>query len=311
MHRLTAFLILALTVQLRAVAFEEREPVAGKLNLITVNEDKIEGKFYSEDGAGIHFVSDSNRLTISVIEDIDATEEPLLAIESYSGRKLSSMVSVLGVNFLLQTDSPNGEITDYAVPSWLVKRVKGSITSSHPKRIERVKQQLSRDTADSREDAFRRLAMRPEVRLVEAAATAMGKEGIVGSDNRAAMKFYLAALRLVVWSDPDLSMNRENSDVEEDADVTPAQTPDDRWSRAVRRCAHGLYCGPLRCPGRGCRGMCGRGCSCWWIICRTCCWTQGCYDHDNCCARYGYFSWACIRAFIPWFGGFSCSGYSC
>ena len=58
--------------------------------------------------------------------------------------------------------------------------------------------------------------------------------------------------------------------------------------------------------GSDCEGMCGRGTSCWSIICDDCCYHEGCYQHDVCCEKYGYFSWKCLDV-----TSFSCDSFTC
>ena len=54
-----------------------------------------------------------------------------------------------------------------------------------------------------------------------------------------------------------------------------------------------------------CRGMCGKGCSCWSWFCGDCCWHRGCYEHDICC-NYGRFT--SYYAF-PFRYGFTCEKF--
>ena len=37
-----------------------------------------------------------------------------------------------------------------------------------------------------------------------------------------------------------------------------------------------------------CKGLCGKKCECWVLLCGDCCYHKGCYEHDQCCERYGY-----------------------
>ena len=59
------------------------------------------------------------------------------------------------------------------------------------------------------------------------------------------------------------------------------------------------------CPvGEYCLGRCGPGCWwCWWFVCSTCCFHQGCYDHDVRCGE-DYCTTGCMIPFP-----FSCDGW--
>ena len=52
--------------------------------------------------------------------------------------------------------------------------------------------------------------------------------------------------------------------------------------------------------GSNCEAMCGKGTSCWSILCGDCCYHEGCYQ------EYGYFSWKCLDV-----TSFSCDSFTC
>ena len=52
-----------------------------------------------------------------------------------------------------------------------------------------------------------------------------------------------------------------------------------------------------------CRGLCGKGCTCWRWVCGDCCWYRGCYEHDLCCKKRPYSSFCLVPV------GFRCSRF--
>ena len=61
----------------------------------------------------------------------------------------------------------------------------------------------------------------------------------------------------------------------------------------------------LRPTENNCRGMCGKGCSCWSWVCGDCCSHEGCYEHDLCC-KENPTSPHCL---FPYLYGFTCSRF--
>ena len=147
---------------------------------------------------------------------------------------------------------------------------------------------------ETRQSVLYNLAMSYEAVLIIEAAQALGERGIMGMDYPSVMSFYQLALRLA-------SIRNLESDIEYKAGDNLA--PDSRGYNQQRRAEScprpgGTTCQSGRCPFRrysnDCFGMCGRGCSCWSIVCGDCCVHQYCLTHDECCARRGFLTVTCF-----------------
>ena len=139
------------------------------------------------------------------------------------------------------------------------------------------------------------LALRHEADLIIDAAKSLGSTGVIGSENPAAMKFYVLAMHLANTKD-SIQMQ------------TGAETNNDHFNPKLysnyqqqRKCwsCRGNYLtnlfGLRKCTDHGnneCNGLCGRGCDCWKFLCSDCCLHQGCLDHDYCCRTSGYRAFA-------------------
>ena len=169
-------------------------------------------------------------------------------------------------------------------------------------------QQLERrSTNETRRTALEDLVMRSEADSIVEAAEALGNAGVMGTDNPAAQQFYVLAMHLMKIK--DMMMRGAVANV--DGTIPTGHSKHPLYVDEQATCPR---CTTGRCPymgdqSNGCNGMCGRRCSCWSIVCGDCCVHQGCLDHDNCCARDGYFSRSCTYGLL--LNGFSCSGYSC
>ena len=259
----------------------------GKLNLITVAEEMIEGEYYSRNLGSIHFVSKSDSLSITTLGE---NEEKLFVGSRPSGPNSASVASILNSEFLL-LNTPTDGIDDYSVSPSMSRKAEEAVKSPNHKKLDRLLPKLSHDTDEIRQSAYEQLVSRPEVELIIAAAKAMGDEGITGRKNPAALPFYMMAL--------GLAKQQWESEVPPD----PVRTKrwwwwgDDDEDEETELCHHGHTCPVDECPESAesdCRGMCGKGCWCWSWVCGDCCWQRGCHGHDVCCGIYGYFSWACI-----------------
>ena len=269
---------------------------AGRLRIIEAGHNSLQAIFYTAE-TGIRIVADSNLGSLISMTD----GEILLSGKRPHGSSL--LASVVGSSFLQYTttlETGEQEKVEFVVPDSLVEQMKEAIET---RKEARLLSQLNRDETETtrvRETAFERLFARPEIRLLESAAHALGNAGIMGRENQGALNFYGVVKTVVKLLYKESAESRDGGEAE-------MQYEDEatRFKRAF--CSNnGYYCN--RCPvGSQCVGMCGPGCSwCWSFVCGSCCYHQGCYDHDICCGRDGYFSWSCI--FII---GFSCSGYNC
>ena len=264
----------------------------GKLNLITVAEEMIEGEYYSRNLGSIHFVSKSDSLSITTLGE---NEEKLFVGSRPSGPNSASVASILNSEFLL-LNTPTEGIVDFSVSPSMSRKAKEAVESPNHKKLDRLLPKLSHETDEIRQSAYEQLVSRPEVELIIAAAKAMGDEGITGRKNPAALPFYVMALRLAkqqweseVPSDPIRTKRRWWSSSRRYCDEEEETTGQER------ECHHGHTC--RKCPqsaGNKCCGMCGKGCWCWSWVCGDCCWQQGCHGHDVCCDIHGFFSWSCL-----------------
>ena len=220
-------------------------------------------------------------------------------------------MSIVGMEFLLLNRSIGAShtIIDYVIPRSLSGRVKNALHSHSPnanRKWQRLLRKLSRNTRVEKRTAIEHLITRPEVHLMKEAAIAMGtKERIIGSEYPAALTFYMAVLQLVKWRTQVFGSEDENEDTYEEPEIHELECDDDDW------CHHRGYrqdcCNSHpQCPGDGCDGMCGLGCTCWPWACGDCCWHQGCQLQDNCCSDFSNFSWKCLGLW-----NFRCSSYSC
>ena len=271
----------------------------GRLHIIRVGDNSLEAIFYNAD-AGIRIRANSLSLSLYSMDG----EELLLSGEKLQGSSL--FASVMGNSFLgynTTTEDGRRKIINYVVPDSLADQAKEALESA---KLERMLSQLSEDEREQAiQFAFQELLQRPENTLIESAAVALGRAGVMGYENSGALKFYTVAIALIKARGREEAVGgEEGSETEEDTYT------DDTTGRHKREyCSNiGLHC--TRCPvGPNCLGRCGIGCgTCWSWRCPTCCYHQGCYDHDICCGRDGYFSYACtIHALLY----FDCSGYSC
>ena len=64
-----------------------------------------------------------------------------------------------------------------------------------------LRQLQDQDVNVTHQDAFERLAMRPEINVIIDAAKMLGSLGLKGSEYPAAMPFHVVAMRLVMYRD--------------------------------------------------------------------------------------------------------------
>ena len=82
----------------------------GKLNLITVAEEMIEGEYYSRNLGSIHFVSKSDNLSITTLGE---NEEKLFVGLKPSGPNSVNVTSILNSEFLLLNIA--NRLDDYSI----------------------------------------------------------------------------------------------------------------------------------------------------------------------------------------------------
>ena len=266
----------------------EEDAERGKLNVITITQEEIEGEYHSSMG-GIHFRS-VVRGGYHFLSITTADGEPLMIAKQ--PRNSTTLMTLSGTDFLVMkrpSDSGLSKYTDYIVPNMFQKSVKKALKREHFST--KLLQQLDTEAInETRQNAVENLALRPEIELCMSAAQALGDLGVIGSQNPAAMPFYALTLRLVKYR--DILLSGADFIMNGDDEYRGVQLQDRQKRSCGSRCPYG------NCPYRGyqpnCFGMCGIRCWCQYWFCGDCCVHQGCYDHDYCCGTYGYSSWSCI-----------------
>ena len=229
--------------------------------------------------------------------------------------KASMMTMKMGqTKLLVQMNQPGSGLprySDYVVPQAFHNLMDSVL--SHNRILHALIQLLdSRNADETRRRAIEDLAMCSEASAIIEAAKALGNAGVMGTDSPAAQQFYVLALRLAKVKE----MMQKGAVATSDGTLPTRHSFQHVHSVYAHKQANSSCpeCTTGSCPymgdqSNGCNGMCGRTCNCWSFICGDCCVHQGCLDHDNCCARDGYFSYSCTFGLVV--SGFSCSGYPC
>eukprot|EP00118_Oscarella_pearsei_P025911 m.309023 g.309023 ORF g.309023 m.309023 type:complete len:267 (+) comp45299_c0_seq1:163-963(+) len=122
-------------------------------------------------------------------------------------------------------------------------------------------------------------------KLLEELSRALGRYGLRGHKNKPALSLFRLAQVITYAIDPV-------------TETPPVQQRQKRWWSKPKCKKEHLG------KSSACAGLCGRQCSCWIFVCGDCCFHQGCFQHDLCCARCGYNSWQCLNVW----GTLSCNG---
>ena len=272
------------------------DDVSGKLHLFSMTAEKMDGVYYNKEGGGIRFISERDSIYIGTME---GEGEPLLVGEKPAGS--ARMIQILQTN-LLEVREGASVYEEFVVPDLMAAKMKVALKSSNPRKFKKALQNIRRLelNADAiKQNAINEMLERPEIQLMQDAALKLMDLGITGDQYPSALTFLVTVKRFITF--------RLNATEIPESDTGSGLEPS--HPREKRACSNRLSrnCPSHRCPiGPRCSGMCGPRCRWCWTICGDCCYHQGCYDHDECCATHGYFSFRCL---FPW--GFSCSGYSC
>ena len=160
---------------------------------------------------------------------------------------------------------------------------------------------LISNDSKSFDDAITDLLGMEEIKLLENASRAVGERGVIGRDTPAVMPFYIFALRISQLLDSYSTL--QNSITIEEADKNDMSVRrEKRFWNIVKNVVKYLDSNcprPINPPY--CKGLCGRGCDCWWWVCGNCCWNRACYWHDDCCHRRGLNHPRCIFALDVFF----------
>lgn len=166
--------------------------------------------------------------------------------------------------------------------------------SRNPEALRAFLDDVFEDEIEDQEDlnnhfqtAMRELHHVPEVKLLERVSAALGGNS---SGPEVLQSFHVLCLNLLKSSDVEIPDElRAAPDMEDETVDHP-----DRQKRSCRR--------PT---ANNCRGLCGKGCSCWWWVCRNCCFNKGCEQHDLCCKKT-FTSSYCLR---PYHHKFKCNHF--
>jgi len=242
--------------------------VSGELTEFFNFKYEVRGVYKNEDGTlGIKFTSREGALHIKTLDDTTLTY--FNSVREIN-KRMARSIHVLDSEYLQHQDENNRHLDG-------------------PK---------DKDTMPFN-DAIKELLQMEEVYLLDDAAHAIGAKGVNGINTPAVLPFFLFALKITetLYSESQLH-NDTVAEIPEKPIVRQKRGWGWGWGRRKNSC-HRYR------DNYECRGLCGPRCTCWWFVCRNCCYNQGCYDHDICCETKG--NW--LPCYIPF--GFSCSSYSC
>ena len=245
---------------------------SGELTEFLNSQYEVRGVYKNEDGSlGIKFTSREGALHIRNLDDITLT---YFNSDREINKRRARSIYVLDSEYIQHHDD-----TD--------KHLDG------PK---------EKDTMPFK-DAMQELFQMEEVYLLEAAARAVGDQGVTGVNTPAVLPFYIFALRITqtLLSESQL-YNNTAVQIAENSIVRQKRGWGWVKSKVTTILRPSCY---KYLRSYTCRGLCGPLCACWSFLCGNCCYHQGCYEHDVCCGS-NYFRTRCL---FP--RGFSCSSYSC
>ena len=235
---------------------------AAELTEFLWSRDEVSGVYKNEDGSlGIKFVCRQGYLDVKTLNNIT-----VVYFSSYRevDKRLARSVYVLDGEYLQYKSNAHGHLD----------RPVGNTTKSF------------NDTIDD-------LLHLEEITLLENATRAIGERGVTGRNTPAVLPFYVFALKVTRLLDISLHSATTN-ELNEQTTSAPVHKPS-RQKRFFGWFTTSSDCYKYR-NYANCKGLCGKGCNCWWWVCGDCCWHRSCFDHDDCCERHGYRYWRCIFA---------------
>ena len=191
----------------------------GNWKSLNIQPNEIEGEYHDGD-RGIYFRSAVNS-KFYYIRITTANGEPLFAFKRSHNLAESavSFVSILGEEFAMINNHSSGSITE------IIYRVSEDCQQlmDQERSQEDLLQCLDRDYATQTESiVLKSLLRRPEIKLIRAAAIALEKSGVEGSENLAAMNFYDMALKLKM-AKSELKNNEEHAQRDQDHEMQKRQ----------------------------------------------------------------------------------------
>ena len=298
----------------------------GEVYISSLTDGKLVAKYMEGDGhrkIGVYITSIiSDHGSKINITSLDGQE---ILYVRHSEPASASLVRVMGHSIVIRKHLDNDEklkMIDYTLSSEFTHHFDKAIKHHHIPEI--FSHYLDEDSVNNTKFlAFVKLISSPEMDIVARACHALGDAGVLGFETEAALRLYSFVVRFVHMQhqynvDPKSlhypSSSLTTTESHQRQKRAPGVCPNLRRlyykarPAARRNVRRRLVCG--RCPvGQTCLGMCGPRCSvCWWFICgNNCCFHRGCYEHDLCCLRKGYFHPSCYNPFRH----FSCSSYRC
>lgn len=300
-------LLLLFAVVTYTTAAPKNREEEGKLRILSRSQEKLQAIYYVTPEEGIQVVSEeSDRNKYVSISTLDGMQ---LVSARFSISGSGALWKILGYSFFLYNNTVR--MGRHIVEPYIVPPATTGLAEKEVKRdhfTTKLFRTLETDNInETKTSALSELLSRPELDIIFEMSEALGQAGINGYDNPAAFRFHGLALHFAKLRAHPMNRPPVEGSAEEPVYVPRRIGKRATCSRPGSWWSDTSYYNCRRCPYQpDCVGMCGAGCSCWSWVCGDCCLHQGCYHHDICCGRDGYFSWSCA---FPW--NFSCSGYSC
>ena len=315
------FALTVLVVSLEGIRLPRRPIEKQGLTIIQASKTKVSGSYHGST-AHIHFSSEANDHGSS-ISVTSSTGAPIFIMVQPQDSSVLTM-SMGDQKFVSKMNKPNSgfpRYSDYVVPQVFHRLVQFASMQQLTSALIPLFESLSHahDVNATRRRQMENLVADGQADAIVEAAKALGDAGVMGYDNPAALQFYALAMRLEgakemlqAQAAEAYAQNLLRSLTSRAKRMAPSGVRGYiSWPRKVHAESSDCTCttGSPPCMGdqnNECNGMCGRKCSCWSYVCGDCCVHEGCRIHDNCCARDGYLSTACLNLF-----NFSCTSYTC
>ena len=183
-------LILSTAVSAYPIAYNRE----GQLQILNAQPPVLEAIFFTTE-TGIRLYSDNSSLILTSMSDDEVLLPGRVASDS------SKLYNMMGTNFLQHTTTDeNGQPTkhNFVVPESEVGQIKDDIEARKEQRVtSRLRAGSETEVKTAEELAFQRLFSRPEIGLIEPAAKALGRVGVMGYENKGALVFYGTAMVLI------------------------------------------------------------------------------------------------------------------
>lgn len=280
----------------------------GGLTMGDTSNERVEGTFVTKDGHGVFFLSENedsgkNKLLITTLEG-----QNLIYVLQL--REEVTFISVANES-LLYYHSEEGDDIYRVTPSHLFIML-NAVQENTNFEIDLLREHLPKMSEKDGTASLNHILDFPdEIQMVIDTAKAMSKEGLSGEHNPSLRVLFAAVLNLeyALWEKEmksSIQTNKNNQHFVSQLSSTQKEAFFQATEREEQCTTYDTTCPIGRCPydrlGNRCFGMCGRGCTCWNLLCGDCCTHRGCIEHDACCAKSGLR--ARIRCYVPL--GFGC-----